>query len=432
LTETQQSGIQELVAQVRERLAEQFRVHDEHLDRIEKDVQDLRHRHARLRAGVEEQLATLASYQPPVPATKILASVQNLMIARLPEEVLTVLAGEAERLGVRAAVFDVRGKAAWGACARGFGAQFSDKAFQSVIVSLSPESPFRQVYESGGAVDVTFEQLRKNRNVLERLKPAIDSSILLLPVRSAGSVSSIVYVDAGESGRPLPVDELKIFTEFAGAQLDRLMALSGGFSGVEEGGASESASEAAPQEERVKPAAEAVPEAETPPETTPVQTQESQPYIPEPAVQAFVPSDTLPASVPAGLRQGGSTPFSPSVLVADAPVPGMPAPKPDAASFDLSSLPEEEQKIHRDAKRFAKLLVSEIELYNKAKVADGRQNKDLYIRLKPDIDRSRQTYDKRFGKTVAAQFDYFHEEMVRTLACQDASLLGADYPGPAS
>src|SRR5581483_5723060 len=173
--------------------------------------------------------------------------------------------------------------------------------------------------------------------------------------RSAGSVSSIVYVDAGESGRPLPVDELKIFTEFAGAQLDRLMALSGGFSGAEEEGASESASEAAPQEGRVKSTAEALPEAETPPETTPVQTQESQPYILEPAVQTFVPSETLPASVPAGLREGGSTPFSPSVLVADAPVPGVPASKPDAATFDLSSLPEEEQKIHRDAKRFAKL-----------------------------------------------------------------------------
>ena len=91
---------------------------------------------------------------------------------------------------------------------------------------------------------------------------------------------------------------------------------------------------------------------------------------------------------------------------------------------------DEEQKAHKDAKRFAKLLVSEIELYNKTKVSDGRKNMDLYKRLKADIERSRQTYEKRFGKTVSKQYDYFHEELVRTLAANDASALGGGYPGP--
>ena len=96
----------------------------------------------------------------------------------------------------------------------------------------------------------------------------------------------------------------------------------------------------------------------------------------------------------------------------------------------MSQLSEEEQKIHKDAKRFAKLLISEIELYNKAKVADGRKNNDLYKRLKTDIERSRQTYEKRFGKTVATQYDYFHEELVRILAASNVESLGSDYPGP--
>ena len=93
---------------------------------------------------------------------------------------------------------------------------------------------------------------------------------------------------------------------------------------------------------------------------------------------------------------------------------------------------EEEQRTHKDAKRFAKLLVSEIELYNKTKVSDGRKNKDLYKRLKADIERSRQTYEKRFGKTLAKQHDYFHEELVRTLAANDPSVLGGDDPGPSA
>jgi len=112
------------------------------------------------------------------------------------------------------------------------------------------------------------------------------------------------------------------------------------------------------------------------------------------------------------------------------PPPPAPAPAAPAVGFDVAQLSEADQRIHRDAKRFAKLLVSEIELYNKAKVMEGRKTADLYKRLKSDIDRSRQTYEKRFGKTVAKQYDYFHEELVKTLAGNDSSLLGPDYSGP--
>ena len=107
---------------------------------------------------------------------------------------------------VRAAVFDVRGKAAWGASARGFGEGLSDKAFRGLVVPLNQDTPFRQVFETGGHVDLTAEGLRKNRNVLDRLKPHPGEPILLLPIRSAGSVSAIFYADPGGKGGALPVD----------------------------------------------------------------------------------------------------------------------------------------------------------------------------------------------------------------------------------
>jgi len=113
-------------------------------------------------------------------------------------------------------------------------------------------------------------------------------------------------------------------------------------------------------------------------------------------------------------------------VAVSAPPPAPPAP----VGFDVSQLSEAEQKVHKDAKRFARLLVSEIELYNKTKVADGRKNRDLYRRLKSDIDRSRQTFEKRFGKVLNKQFDYLHEELVKTLAANDSTVLGAEYPGP--
>jgi len=91
---------------------------------------------------------------------------------------------------------------------------------------------------------------------------------------------------------------------------------------------------------------------------------------------------------------------------------------------------ETEQRAHNDARRFARLLVSEIKLYNATKVNEGRRNFDLYPRLKDEIDRSRKVYDKRVAPTVAGRFDYFYDELVQTLAEGDPEKLGPDCPGP--
>src|SRR5436190_6648557 len=90
---------------------------------------------------------------------------------------------------------------------------------------------------------------------------------------------------------------------------------------------------------------------------------------------------------------------------------------------------EDERRLHNDARRFARLLVSEIKLYNEPKVQEGRSKGDLYDRLRDDIDRSRQMYDKRVAPPVAARHDYFHQELVNTLAEGDVAKLGMSYPG---
>ncbi len=138
------------------------------------------------------------------------------------------------------------------------------------------------------------------------------------------------------------------------------------------------------------------------------------PPVFEPTVESGTPSpgNGIFAVAPLSASQ---PPASVSVAVPSAP------PKPTT---------DEEAKAHNDARRFARLLVSEIKLYNEAKVAEGRINRDLYDRLKEDIDRSRQMYDKRVSPIVAAKFDYFYDELVSSLAEGDPSRLGADCPGP--
>jgi hypothetical protein len=90
---------------------------------------------------------------------------------------------------------------------------------------------------------------------------------------------------------------------------------------------------------------------------------------------------------------------------------------------------DEERRLHNDARRFARLLVSEIKLYNEQKVAEGRSEGDLYQRLREYIDRSREMYDKRVKPEVAQRYDYFHTELVNTLAEGDEAKLGSAYPG---
>ncbi len=86
--------------------------------------------------------------------------------------------------------------------------------------------------------------------------------------------------------------------------------------------------------------------------------------------------------------------------------------------------PTDATKKHDEARRFARLLVSEIKLYNEGKVEQGRKNKDLYERLKEDIDRSRQMYDERIPEDVRKSTNYFYDELVRILADGDAGALG--------
>ena len=90
---------------------------------------------------------------------------------------------------------------------------------------------------------------------------------------------------------------------------------------------------------------------------------------------------------------------------------------------------EDERRFHNEARRFARLLVSEIKLYNEQKVNEGRDSSDLYDRLREAIDRSREMYEKRVQPQVAGKFDYFHYELVTNLAQGSDTKLGPNYPG---
>jgi hypothetical protein len=114
--------------------------------------------------------------------------------------------------------------------------------------------------------------------------------------------------------------------------------------------------------------------------------------------------------------------YAETQAIPEPPLPSM-APPPSTSP----AISPEDQDVHRKAQRFARLLVDEIKLYNQAKVAEGRKNRDLYDRLKEAIEKSRGTYQKRYGKTVAASGNYFQHEIIRSLAEDDLSIMGANF-----
>ncbi|MBX3281732.1 MAG: hypothetical protein KF756_04565 [Acidobacteria bacterium] len=160
----------------------------------------------------------------------------------------------------------------------------------------------------------------------------------------------------------------------------------------------------------------------------------------EPVVPAFEPApfDTAPVEsaeplVPAFEPAPFDTaPAEPVVepVVEEKPAVSTPRSRLSERHIDLPvEVSDDERRFHTDARRFAKLLVSEIKLYNQETVAQGRESGDLYDRLKEAIDRSREMYDNRVLPIVAAKFDYFHYELVNSLAEGHEEKLGAAYVG---
>ncbi len=136
-----------------------------------------------------------------------------------------------------------------------------------------------------------------------------------------------------------------------------------------------------------------------------------------------------------GAPAAEAAPEAPPSRAAEAPEaaappvpPPAPAPAPEPVAAEPAILPED-MEIHKKAKRKAKVLVEEISLYNKGKVAEGREHRDLYDRLREDIEKSRTEYDRVFSKTPAASADYFTKELIRILAQNDRSMLGENFPG---
>jgi len=114
----------------------------------------------------------------------------------------------------------------------------------------------------------------------------------------------------------------------------------------------------------------------------------------------------------------------PSPIQDDAPktaadISESPAIIPESFSLDASIFQKEECDIPRvdeldpeaveKARRFARIIVSDIALYNQDAVAEGLKSGTFYELLKADVDEGRELYENRVPTAIRAKKDYYQE-----------------------
>ena len=303
---------------------------------------------------------------------KAIAAVQN---GSTQKEILRALLEGTSLGSSRAALFVIKGGAATGWQGVGFSSNEAVKDFSlDITTGLAATAMQSRSAESGTVSEI-------DQNFISKVGEPAEAGVAVLPLLLRDKVSALVYADAGTGSGTLDVATLDVLVRATSSWLE---VISQRKQTQKDGGAD--AAEAAP----------AVPQVNDPfAAHAPIHSAKA---------QAAVEEAPVAMSVAAG--SGSST------VTAAAPA---------------SASGGEETEIHRKAQRFARLLMDEIKLYNQAKVSEGRKHKDLYDRLREDIEKSRTTYQKRYGNTAAGSADYFSQELIRSLAEDDVSLLGSNF-----
>jgi len=323
--------------------------------------------------------------------SNLLKGIAAIHAGATQKEILRALLDNAARYSGRCALFVVKSGAATGWQGRAFANGDAIKDFSLDVNSGLPGRALQARMAFGGSASEM-----DSRFISEFGAPAGDHA-LVLPLLLKDKVAALVYADAGaEPGGSMDAAALELLVVTSGAWLEVVSLRKQ----AQKEGAADAGVGAPP----------------------PVQTVSSfsDPFA------AHAPAH-VPVSEPAPPPEAATeAPIETPVVVAE-PMVAAAAAAAAPASDPFAQMSPEDADVHRKAQRFARLLVDEIKLYNQVKVTEGRKNKDLYDRLKEDIEKSGATYKKRYGNTVAASGDYFHVELVRSLAEDDSSIMGANF-----
>lgn len=355
--------------------------------------------------------------------------------------ILKTLVNRASSFAPRIAFFVIKGDQSIGWRARGFQGSVGDNAIHQMSFAVAADTAVGEAARSRAPWSGSPSSHSENHMILNRFGDDPPARIVAVPLVVRDRAVAVLYADSNDlDSDAINLEAIETLVRVAGMAVELLVARA---APAPSAAPAESAAEPAPAQPAYTPTVEydeVTPVVEESAPSSPVAEVEASPQWvePEPAPVAPEPAVFESAVEPQPVVEAQpevTADLAPPVEAAAEPVE---APAPAAAprrrygadvELPVEVSGEEERRLHSDARRFARLLVSEIKLYNEQKVAEGRSEGDLYQRLREYIDRSREMYDKRVKPEVAQRYDYFHNELVSTLAEGDESKLGAAYPG---
>jgi hypothetical protein len=340
-------------------------------------------------------------------------SVAELDQQQTQAEVLNALVARAENFAPRIVLFVVKGTNALAWAARGLEDGSGNTSIRGLTIPLQSDTALRTALTAQETFYGSPGEQTENGAIVRRLGNIVPQRVLAVPLRVRGKAAAVLYADSADRGEEATnVEAIELLVNTAGLVVE-LVSLRARKPADTQPTRTTSGSlgETRPQTSGPLPQSGALP---------PSQVPTSGDLRPQPA------SGTLPSGfVGASETTGGASWGAVQGAMQSGQMAAAATPPPHESAPLRGAKTEEDEKAHNDARRFARLLVSEIKLYNEQKVSEGRVNRDLYDRLKEDIDRSRQMYDKRVAPEVASSANYFYDELVNTLAEGDAAKLGA-------
>ena len=366
-------------------------------------------------------------------------AIQAIEQSKSQVDVLNALLEQCLRFGSRAALFILRGESAFGGW-KGMG--FSAHGGNDEAVKRFNATP--------GLIPQLDELVRgehvvqwDGNNLATRLGVSGAERAVLVPMVIKDKIAAAVYVDAvGEDVSKFDPQAIELLVFTTGLLVDTLAIRKKSPSPSLTEGSAESTTvvQPIPVAAPPPPPPPPAPAPAAPAPAVPTRTDAGTVAINAAQLREMMAAQRPDFNVPSAEDFGGgmATAKVPAVETKAPPPPPPPPAAPPAedrpstqyvppanlARGGSGGPQSEDAKKHDEARRFARLLVSEIKLYNETKVEQGRRNKDLYERLKEDIDRSRQMYDERIGDDVRKVSNYFYDELVRILADGNAESLG--------
>jgi hypothetical protein len=382
------------------------------------------HLHAAHERGVELASSQTARAKASSDMAIVKSAITEITEQKSQAEVLKALVNRASSFAPRVAFFVIKGDTAAGWRGRGFEGTVGDQAIQEISLPLSGDTVISSAAKSLTTWSGGPGSHSQDHSLINRLGDEEPQRIVAVPLNVRGKAVAVLYADsAGLDSESINLEALETLVGMSAMAVE-LLSVARGAAVAPRRAVEETAAPAPEPEPSYAPAAEYQPEPPPPvaeePSFSGAETIES--YESEPAA-----AESFAEAAPVEEEPVGLYDTTPPVEAAPEPAPRRRYGQDQELPVDVSN--DEERRLHNDARRFARLLISEIKLYNEQKVAEGRSEHDLYDRLREYIDRSREMYDKRVKAEVAARYDYFHGELVNTLAEGDASKLGANYPG---